>query len=134
MNSRMDKFYNIMTRTIMFISSYFPLYIMIIIFSAKYDYSSSLVMDRLKAKGENVIRINRDENTYQFEQLTENGIYFRNIYTEEIINLDDVTSCWWRRGGFSMSQFYDKSNKISEIKNDPGIGRTKWLNFQYLAS
>ena len=61
---------------------------MIIIFSAKYDYSSSLVMDRLKAKGENVIRINRDENTYQFEQLTENGIYFRNIYTEEIINLD----------------------------------------------
>ena len=31
MNSRMDKFYNIMTRTIMFISSYFPLYIMIII-------------------------------------------------------------------------------------------------------
>ena len=31
MISRMDKFYNIMTRTIMFISSYFPLYIMIII-------------------------------------------------------------------------------------------------------
>ena len=31
MNSRIDKFYNIMTRTIMFISSYFPLYIMIII-------------------------------------------------------------------------------------------------------
>ena len=31
MNSRMDKFYNIMTRTIMFISSYFPLYIMITI-------------------------------------------------------------------------------------------------------
>ena len=97
---------------------------MIIIFSAKYDYSSSLVMDRLKAKGENVIRINRDENTYQFEQLTENGIYFRNIYTEEIINLDDVTSCWWRRGGFSMSQFYEKSNKISEIKNDINVDLT----------
>ncbi len=31
MNSRMDKFYNIMTRNIIFISSYFPLYIMIII-------------------------------------------------------------------------------------------------------
>lgn len=31
MNSRMDKFCNIMIRTIMFISSYFPLYIMIII-------------------------------------------------------------------------------------------------------
>lgn len=31
MNNRMDKIYNIVTRTIMFISSYFPLYIMIII-------------------------------------------------------------------------------------------------------
>ncbi|WP_215506608.1 hypothetical protein [Peptoniphilus sp. EMRHCC_23] len=31
MNNRMDKIYNIITRTIMFISSYFPLYIMIII-------------------------------------------------------------------------------------------------------
>jgi ATP-GRASP peptide maturase of grasp-with-spasm system len=78
---------------------------MIIIFSIENEVSSSDVIGWLEHYGEEVIRINSDDDTFKFSLINKDGIYFKNTRTNKTYNLLDATSCWWRRTGISKKNF-----------------------------
>lgn len=75
---------------------------MILIFSIKFDYSTSCVIRLLSQCGVKVVRINGDDDIYKFAGVSEEGIFFTNTITSEKINLLDAKACWWRRTGIKM--------------------------------
>jgi ATP-GRASP peptide maturase of grasp-with-spasm system len=80
---------------------------MIVLFSMKFDYATSAVMQWLHFYGANVIRINRDDYTYRLNSITSNGIYFENRRSGQIINLSEAKACWWRREGISSNCIFE---------------------------
>ena len=78
---------------------------MILIFTIGNDISTSDVINWLEYFGEEVIRINADDNLYKFEEINSEGIFFRNRLTNKVFNLLDAKACWWRRRGISKSCF-----------------------------
>lgn len=81
---------------------------MIIIFTIKYDYSSTCVIKWLDHYGMDVLRINGDDDIYSFEGMNSHGMYFRNKITDKLINLMEATACWWRRTGITKNRFIDE--------------------------
>lgn len=84
---------------------------MILIFTIKYDISTSEVIKWLNYYGKEVIRINSDDNTYILDKITDRGIFLKNRKTDRIINLYDVKSCWWRRSGIGKETFVENIDK-----------------------
>jgi ATP-GRASP peptide maturase of grasp-with-spasm system len=78
---------------------------MIIIFSAENEISTTDVIWRLKHYGEEVIRINADDDTFKFSLINNEGIFFKNTVTNKTYNLMTAKSCWWRRTGISRRNF-----------------------------
>ena len=99
---------------------------MILIFTIKYDISTSDVIRWLNYYGKKVIRINIDDDTHKLVKITADGIFLSNKKTNNIINLYDAKSCWWRRNGIGKETFTENidSNLIiggfdlSSIKKD----------------
>ena len=96
---------------------------MVLIFSVKYDYSTACIIHWLNSWGIKVIRMNGDDDVYKFEQLTNDGIYFKNTITKEIINLKNVTACWWRRTGIKKNHLIKASYRDKLILNDFDLTR-----------
>lgn len=78
---------------------------MILIFTIEHDISTSDVIKWLDYYGEEVIRMNADDNLHKFEEINSEGIFFRNTLINKIFNLLDAKACWWRRRGISKSCF-----------------------------
>ena len=78
---------------------------MIIIFTIKYDISTSNVIQWLNYFNQEVIRINSDDDIYKLELINEYSILFRNTITNKVYNLLEAKSCWWRRNGISRNTF-----------------------------
>lgn len=97
---------------------------MIVIFSIKYDYSTTLVMKWLDYFGEKVIRMNGDEEVWKFDSAGPNGIYFSNRFTGESINLLSAKACWWRRTGITNNNFTKEAEEIFQYDN---INLTKFI-------
>jgi ATP-GRASP peptide maturase of grasp-with-spasm system len=89
---------------------------MILIFTIKYDFSSTSVVELLTSMGHNVVRINSDDSTHKFERIGDGSIYFKNTITNKTINLSKVKSCWWRRTGIAENQFFNEK-KENNIKH-----------------
>lgn len=87
---------------------------MIIIFTIKYDISTSNVIQWLNYFNQEVIRINSDDDIYKLELINEYSILFRNTITNKVYNLLEAKSCWWRRNGISRNTFtnYKRENLI----------------------
>ena len=82
---------------------------MIVLFSMKFDYATSAVMEWLHAYGAHVVRINRDDHTYRLSSITSDGIYFENRRSGQIINLSEAKACWWRREGISNHCIFESA-------------------------
>lgn len=82
---------------------------MIVLFSMKFDYATSAVMQWLHLYGVNVIRINRDDHIYRLSSITSDGIYLKNGRSGQIINLAEAKACWWRREGISSNCIFESS-------------------------
>ena len=78
---------------------------MIIIFTIKYDISTSDVIRWLEYFGEKVIRLNADDEIHKFDKITSKGIFIKNTLTNKVFNLLDAKACWWRRRGIGKSYF-----------------------------
>lgn len=77
---------------------------MVLIFSIKFDYSTTCVIKWLDHWGIKTVRINADDDIYKFEIISKNGIFFRNTLTDELVNLLEAEACWWRRTGITSKQ------------------------------
>jgi ATP-GRASP peptide maturase of grasp-with-spasm system len=99
---------------------------MIIIFSIKNDMSTTSVIKWLNFYGQKVVRINSDDSFHKFHSITNEGIFYVNSITNEIINLYDAKACWWRRSGLSINQFVNKLPKESYNVNEFDL--TKLVN------
>ncbi len=91
---------------------------MVLIFSIKYDYSTTCVIDWLNHWGIKTIRINGDDDIYKFVKITKEGIYFKNAITNEIVNLLQAKACWWRRIGIRQRNLNPLSNRDHFINDD----------------
>lgn len=69
---------------------------MILIFSRKFEQSTDEVINWLNYKGAEILRINTDDDTYRFDFLSPEGIYFKNRDTQKQVNLLEARACWWR--------------------------------------
>ncbi|MBS1600612.1 MAG: grasp-with-spasm system ATP-grasp peptide maturase [Bacteroidetes bacterium] len=98
---------------------------MVLIFSQNFEYSTDMVILELIALGQTVIRINGDDDIYKFDSITDEGIFFCNTLTNEIINLEKADACWWRRSGLTRRQFTAK--EIPDLTIDK-INLTELLN------
>lgn len=78
---------------------------MILIFSIENELSTSAVIKWLKHYEQKIIRINANDHTYKFHKINNEGIFFINTITHQIINLLDAKSCWWRRSGLELTNF-----------------------------
>ena len=90
---------------------------MIIIFSIQNELSTNNVMDHLRMMGEEVIRINSDDDVYKFQYISNQDICFINTQNGKKYNLLDAKSCWWRRTGLSRRNF-DNGLRREEFKTD----------------
>lgn len=84
---------------------------MIIIFTIKYDISTSNVIQWLQHFNQEFIRINSDDDIFKLVSIEENKIIFRNSITNKEYNLYDAKSCWWRRNGISKNTFTNNKNE-----------------------
>lgn len=81
---------------------------MVIIFSTKFDYSTTCVIKWLDYYHIKTIRLNTDEDTYTFVGLSKNTIYLKNTRTDEMIDLKEgLRACWWRRSGIIKKHLCD---------------------------
>lgn len=78
---------------------------MIIIFTIKYDISTSNVVKWLQYYNQEVIRINSDDDTFKLLSINANEILFKNTLTNKVYNLLAAKSCWWRRNGIGKTTF-----------------------------
>lgn len=78
---------------------------MILILSSKFDQSTNSVIDWLNYMGEDVVRLNKDDNRYIFNALDSKGIYFTDTISNKVVNLLEAKSCWWRRTGVGFRHF-----------------------------
>jgi ATP-GRASP peptide maturase of grasp-with-spasm system len=111
---------------------------MILIFTIKYDYSSTKVIEWLNHYGVRVIRINGDDDIYKFKKIDSTGIYFTNTITNKLVNLKEAKSCWWRRTGISKRHFM--SPIVAENSNEPELDlslftntKSTYINDEYIA-
>lgn len=77
---------------------------MVLIFSIKFDYSTTCVIKWLDHWGIKTVRINGDDDIYKFDCIEQGGIYFQNTLTGERVNLLEAEACWWRRTGLTARQ------------------------------
>ena len=84
---------------------------MILIFTIEHDISTSDVIKWLDYFGEEVIRMNADDNLHKFQEINSEGIFFKNTLTNKVFNLLDAKACWWRRRGISKSCFTNLKNE-----------------------
>jgi ATP-GRASP peptide maturase of grasp-with-spasm system len=80
--------------------------------------STSDVIRWLEYFGEEVIRMNADDNLHKFEEINSKGIFFKNTMTNKIFNLLDAKVCWWRRRGISKSCFTSLNKEDVLISGD----------------
>lgn len=111
---------------------------MILIFTIKYDYSSTCVVRWLNHLGIKVVRINGDDEIYKFDCITNCGIFFRNTLTNETINLKEAKACWWRRTGITKQHFNKKTEGHGNFKDGMDVSflfndRSGYINDEYLA-
>jgi ATP-GRASP peptide maturase of grasp-with-spasm system len=52
--------------------------------------------------GEHVIRLNADDDKHKLESINQEGIFFKNTLTNEVINVKKAKAVWWRRRGLSQ--------------------------------
>ena len=90
---------------------------MILILSSKFDQSTNSVIDWLNYMGEDVIRMNKDDDRFLFNSLTRDGVYFTDRHSNQIINLLDAKACWWRRTGLSFSTFSRSQSSVKSKEN-----------------
>jgi ATP-GRASP peptide maturase of grasp-with-spasm system len=76
---------------------------MVLIFSIKYDFSTTYVMRWLAHLGVGVVRINGDDETYKFSAIAGKEILFQNTITGETVDLMQADACWWRRTGITSA-------------------------------
>lgn len=101
---------------------------MILIFSVEVEFSTCDIIDWLKYNNKDFIRINADEKTPIKVDLSINEEGFLKIileYKNKIIDLDKVSSFWYRRGrhfsfynGEPIKEIFNSKEFIREIKND----------------
>ncbi|ROI03704.1 MULTISPECIES: grasp-with-spasm system ATP-grasp peptide maturase [unclassified Chryseobacterium] len=91
---------------------------MILIFTIQNDFSTSNVIKWLTHYGEKVVRINSDDELHKLFKIDNEGIFFKNTRTSDIINLLDAKSCWWRRNGISKNSFLHDYGNQEFIVND----------------
>jgi ATP-GRASP peptide maturase of grasp-with-spasm system len=86
-------------------------FFMILIFSESNDISTSQVMEWLLQAGKNVLRLNECDRLERFT-LQKNSIelYFYQLSTSRhiAINLDDIETVWYRKGGLSFEQWLEQ--------------------------
>lgn len=88
---------------------------MIVIFTIQFDYSSTCVIEWLNSMGEHVIRLNADDDTFKLEMINQDGTFFKNTLTNEVVNLRNAKSVWWRRRGLSQRSMFLGERKNSLI-------------------
>jgi ATP-GRASP peptide maturase of grasp-with-spasm system len=91
---------------------------MILIFTIDHEYSTGRVIDWLNKMGEEVVRLNADDDTYKFEKINEAGIFFKNSHSKRTVNLCEAKSCWWRRRGISQRHFFQRAKRRSLVSGD----------------
>ncbi|MBS7234127.1 grasp-with-spasm system ATP-grasp peptide maturase [Flavobacterium psychroterrae] len=104
---------------------------MILIFTIKYDFSSTSVVQLLTSMGYEVVRINADDSTHKFERISDGSIYFKNTITNKTINLSKVTSCWWRRAGLAEHQFFNGNKEYNIDQEKLAFLREKKVDYFY---
>lgn len=92
----------------------------IIIFSIGVDMSTSTVIRWLNKMGEEVIRINGDEDRFRLKFIDDTGVYFTDLLGNEIVNLCEAKSCWYRRNAFSRNTIQYKHSNVAgkDLFND----------------
>lgn len=88
-------------------------------------------MDWLNYMGQEVVRINGDENRYSFQYLDSTGIYYKASQNGKIINLEDADSCWWRRQGIYVSTMTAANHtQIGDDLNPFMAPGNQWLSLE----
>ena len=90
---------------------------MILIFTSKFDYSTSCVIRWLNFYEEKVIRLNIDDENYKFSEISKGKIILRNSLNGTVVNLLDAKSCWWRRKGISIKTFLSDAATLNVVRN-----------------
>lgn len=104
---------------------------MVLIFSNRFDQSTNNVMDWLNYMGQEVVRINGDENRYSFQHIDSTGIYYKDSKTGVIINIECADSCWWRRQGIYVSNMMGSRPVRIDGDLDPFmVPGNKWLTLE----
>lgn len=112
---------------------------MILIFTSENDLSTLEVAKRLKFQNREFYIINPQENLFKFSYLDEHGIYFYNTIEKKDINLLNATSCWWRRTGLGIENFFDINASYKQlVSNDHNLieilkGKQSIINSEYTA-
>lgn len=88
----------------------------ILIFSADYDYSTNEIMKWLFYYGQDVIRINKDEN-FVLNEIRLKSIEEKNIKTFHFNEFADVKSVLFRRGKVNVSFGVSYDSNIDGIKS-----------------
>ena len=91
---------------------------MVLILSVKHDHSTSSVMKWLNFMGEDVVRINSDDDIYKLSHIDQQGIYFTHTITTKVINVLEAKACWWRRSGFSSKSMNPDTQFNPDIVDD----------------
>lgn len=74
---------------------------MIVIFSQRNEYSTSQVVKILNEQNEFVVRINGDDGRFKLHHIDSTGVYAYDHLHDQILNLCNAKSCWYRRNGIT---------------------------------
>ena len=101
---------------------------MILIFTVENEFSTCDVIDWLVHNNKDFIRINADEKSHFKVDLRINNDASSSIileYKNQLIDLDKITSFWYRRGGHlnfytgeNLNFFFNSKNFINLITKD----------------
>ncbi len=78
---------------------------MVLIFTNENDISSFQVAKWLDHFNVETILINPENQVWKFHLINKEGIYFKNVVTQQVKNVENATACWWRRTGISYNNF-----------------------------
>lgn len=91
---------------------------MIVIFSIYNDFTTSDVIEWLQYYGEEVIRINQEDDFYRLDKIDidANQIIIKDRKENKTINLLDATAIWYRKGGM-FHNFFNLKVKQETLKS-----------------
>lgn len=102
---------------------------MIVIFSIYNDFTTSDVIEWLQYYGEEVIRINQEDDFYSLDKIDidANEIIIRDRKENKTINLLDATAIWYRKGGM-FHNFFNLKVKQETLKSIfPDEGHERYI-------